>query len=120
MISDGIFCVEWETGHIHARISSFFTEAKVPQVKKLFKLAKQYSTEADRAELLSALSHEDEARKSLLDTLEDQRRQCDKMANDFFGTKVETLPGWAEKRIIRERAKLAKCIQLLADERWDI
>ena len=62
-----IFSVDWDTGGMRVIISEFFTDANVPQVKKLFKLAKQYSTEQDRKGLLLALIQEDRNRKELLD-----------------------------------------------------
>ncbi len=118
MISDGIFRIEWETGHAHVEIGPFFAEAAVSQVKKLFKLARQYCTEADRTELLVALAHEDKARKALLDALGELAYKRSELANSFYHTTFEPEKGWAEKRLILERAKLARCIHILTDERW--
>ncbi len=118
-MNDGIFRIEWETGHAHVEISTFFTQANGPAVKKLFKLARQYCTEADRTELLIALAHEDKARKALLDALGELAYKRSELANSFYHTTFEPEKGWAEKRLISERAKLAKYIHILTDERWN-
>jgi hypothetical protein len=114
-----IFSVDWDTGGMRVIISEFFTDANVPQVKKLFKLAKQYSTEQDRKGLLLALIQEDRNRKELLDALGELSYKKSKLANDFYHMTAKPEVGWAEKRVYQERVKLARAINILKAERWD-
>ena len=116
MIEANIFSVDWDTGGMRVIISEFFTN--VPQVKKLFKLAKQYSTEKDRKGLLLALIQEDRNQKELLDALGELSYKKSKLANDFYRTTAEPEMGWAEKRARQEREKLARAINILKAERW--
>ena len=117
-----IFSVDWDTGGVRVIISEFFTDANVPQVKKLFKklfkLAKQHSTEQDRKGLLLALIQEDRNRKELLDALGELSYKKSKLANDFYHMTAKPEVGWAEKRVYQERVKLARAINILKAERW--
>jgi len=112
------FRVEWGTGYIDVSIGAFFTKANMNQVKKLFRLARQYSTEADRTELLVALAHADKERKALLDALGELAYKRAELANSFYGTTYKPVQGRAKKRIIQERAKLSRNIHILTNERW--
>ena len=69
-MTEDIFRVEWDTGYIETLVGSFFVEATVAQINKLFKLARQHCTEAQRDELLRALIRADKERKDLLDDLD--------------------------------------------------
>lgn len=119
MVRDGFFRIEWDTGEMNVNIASFFIEANAPRIKKLCKLARQYSTAEDQHYLLLSLIQEDRDRKKLLDTLAELSYQKAQLANDFFKIAKEPEPGWAEKRLVSERKKLARAINVLKAERWD-
>lgn len=117
-MDEKIFKLDWGTGNADIKIAAFFTEAKAVQLKKFCKLAKRYSTERDRTELLVVLVHEDKARKAMLDKLSELSYEKSQLANSFYCTNFEPEMGWAEKRILRERAQLKKAIEVLTAERW--
>ena len=108
-MTEDIFRVEWDTGYIETLVGSFFVEATVAQINKLFKLARQHCTEVQRDELL---------RKDLLDDLDKAAYAKAKLANQFYGTRCAPEQGWAEKRARRERTRLQKAVDLLKVERW--
>ena len=117
-MTEDIFRVEWDTGYIETLVGSFFVEATVAQINKLFKLARQHCTEAQRDELLRALIRADKERKDLLDDLDKAAYAKAKLAYQFYGTRCAPEQGWAEKRARRERTRLQKAVDLLKVERW--
>lgn len=117
-MNEKIFQLDWGTGNANIKIAAFFTSAKAVQLKKFCKLAKQHSTEDERKGLLAVLVQEDKARKVLLDRLGELSYEKSKLANSFYHTVIEPEQGWAEKRLLRERAKLKKAIKTLTAERW--
>ena len=117
-MTEDIFRVEWDTGYIETLVGSFFVEANVPRIKKLFKLAQQHCTEKQRAELLTALTLADKERENLLNALGELAYKKSVLANQFYKSQYVPEQGWAEKRAIRERARLQRTIDLLKDERW--
>ena len=131
-MTDRVFHIKWDTGFMDVNISTFFVEANAAKVKKLYRLARQYCTEEERQYLLDALSQEDKERERLLDALsqEDKERERlldalrelsrmkSKLANDFYQMKLAPEEGWAEKQLVKDRARLAKAISLLTEERW--
>lgn len=119
MIEANIFSIDWDTGGMRVVINEFFVDASAPQVKKLFKIARRYSTEQDRHTLLLTLIQEDRNRKELLDALAELSRKKSELANAFYHTSAEPEAGWAEKRARQERTKLARAINVLKAERWD-
>lgn len=114
------FTISWGTGSADIKIAAFFTSAKAVQIKKFCKLAKQHCTEDERAGLLAALVQEDKAREALLDKLGELSYEKSQLANSFYHTVIEPEQVWAEKRLLRERAKLKKAIKTLTAERWGI
>ena len=119
MIDGNIFHISWDTGEVNVIISEFFIDANTSRIKKLFKLARQYSTERDQHTLLLTLIQEDRNRKELLDALNELSRKKSELANAFYHTAAAPEKGWAEKRLIRERKKLAQAIDIIKAERWD-
>jgi len=117
-MKDNIFHIEWYTGFIDVKVSTFFVEANVSKLKKLYKLARQYSTEEDRLALLEALSQEDKKRKELLDALNDLSRKKAELASSLYPMAPAQGQGWAEKQLVKDRARLAKAIKLLKEEEW--
>lgn len=78
-MTEDIFRVKWDTGYIETLVSSFFVEANVPRIKKLFKLAQQHCTEKQKTELLAALACADKERENLLNALGElayKKNQC--------------------------------------------
>lgn len=118
MVKDGIFRIEWGTGEMNVSIAGFFLEAAVPRVKKLCKLARQYSTAEDQHHLLFSLIQEDRDRKELLDKLVALSEQKARLADEFFHTNKKPEPGWAEMRLVSEHKKLAQAIDIITAERW--
>ena len=118
-MTEDIFRVEWDTGYINTLVGSFFVEANVPQIKKLFKLAREHCAEAQRAELMEALARADKERADLLDALGELAYKKSTLAKQFY--KLQCMPeqGWAEKRAKKERERLQRVIDLLKAERWD-
>lgn len=117
-MTDRVFHIKWDTGFMDVNISTFFVEANAAKVKKLYRLARQYCTEEERQYLLDALSQEDKERERLLDALRELSRMKSKLANDFYQMKLAPEEGWAEKQLVKDRARLAKAISLLTEERW--
>lgn len=117
-MTEDIFRVEWDTGYIETLVGSFFVEANVPRIKKLFKLARQHCTEEQRAELLTALARADKERKDLLDTLGELSYKKSALANQFYKSQRMPEQGWAEKRAAQEQTRLQRAMNLLKDERW--
>ena len=70
------------------------------------------------ARILCLSAQEDKAREALLDKLGELSYEKSKLANSFFHTVFEPEQGWAEKRLLRERAQLKKAIKTLTAERW--
>lgn len=50
-----IFAIAYPKGSIELNVNNYFVKASLPNIKKLFKIAKLYSKETCRAELLSEL-----------------------------------------------------------------
>lgn len=119
-MDEKIFQLSWGTGNADIKIAAFFTSAKAVQLKKFCKLARQHSTEDERKGLLAVLVQEDKAREALLDKLGELSYEKSQLANSFFHTVYDPEQGWAEKRLLRERAQLKKAIDLLKDERWGV
>lgn len=117
-MTEDTFRIEWDTGYIEVRVDDFFIEASVPRIKKLCKLARQYSSQKDCDLLLLALIQADRDRKELLDALGELAYKKSELANSFFHKSFEPEKGWAEKRLTSERARLAQAINLLKAERW--
>ena len=113
-MNEKIFQLDWGTGNADIKIAAFFTSAKAVQLKKFCKLARLHSTEDER----TGLVQEDKAREALLDKLGELSYEKSKLANSFFHTVFEPEQGWAEKRLLRERAQLKKAIKTLTAERW--
>lgn len=119
-MNEKIFQLDWGTGNADIKIAAFFTSAKAVQLKKFCKLARLHSTEDERTGLLAALVQEDKAREALLDKPGELSYEKSKLANSFFHTVFEPEQGWAEKRLLRERAQLKKAIDTLTEERWGV
>lgn len=118
MIEANTFRIEWDTGEVNVQIDSFFIEASVARIKKLCKLARQYSSAADHKTLMLTLIQADRARKELLDALGELSYKKSELANSFFHTTIEPEKCWAERRLIRERVQLARSINILKAEVW--
>lgn len=122
-MTEDIFRVKWDTGYIETLVSSFFVEANVPRIKKLFKLAQQHCTEKQKTELLAALACADKERENLLNALGELAYKKSVLANQFYKTQCMPMPeqGWAEKRASRERVRLQRAMELLKKaERWGV
>ena len=117
-MENNIFHIEWDTGFVDVDVSTFFVEANVSKLKKLYKLARQYSTEEERLTLLDALSQEDKKRKELLDALNDLSRKKAELARSLYPVAPAQVQGWAEKQLVKDRTRLAKAIELLKEEEW--
>ena len=117
MIENNIFRLDWDTGCMDVKIDAFFIGSTVAQIKKLCKLVRRHSTEREHQELLNALTREDKERKALLDALGELAYKKSELANSFFHTTYEPAQGWAEKRLIRERAQLKRAIEILTAKR---
>lgn len=119
-MDEKIFRLDWGTGNADIKVAAFFTSAKAVQLKKFCKLARLHSTEDEQAGLLAVLVHEDKAREALLDKLGELSYEKSQLANSFFHTVFDPEQGWAEKRLLRERAQLKKAIDTLTAERWGV
>lgn len=117
-MTDRVFHIKWDTGFMDVKISTFFVESGVSKVKKLCKLARQYCAEEERLSLLDALSQEDKERKDLLDALNELARKKASLASSFYHISLTPEQGWAEKQLVKDRARLAKAISILSEERW--
>lgn len=117
-MTEDIFRVEWDTGCIETLVGTFFVEASVPRIKKLFKLARGHCTQVQRDDLIRALIRAYNERKKLLDALGELAYKKSDLANQFFRLQCMPEQGWAEKRAIREQAKFQKAIVMLKAEVW--
>lgn len=117
-MTEDVFRVEWDTGYIEALVGSFFVDANAPKIKKLFKLSREHCTEAQRTELMAALTRADKERADLLDALGELSYKKSALANQFYRLQCMPEQGWAEKRAVRERARLQRAMDQLKDERW--
>lgn len=117
-MTDRVFHIKWDTGFVDVKISTFFVESNAAKVKKMYRLARQYCTEEERQSLLDALSQEDKEREHLLDALRELSRKKSELANSFYQMNLAPEQSWAEKRLVKDRIRLAKAISILTKERW--
>ena len=112
------FKIEWATGFVDIEIEVFFREANKNQVKKFLRLAKQYSDEKHRNDVLAVLDHEIETRTKALDCCGELAFKREQILRQFFEALPEQFLPPQERQLVKERDKLRWCKELISNERW--
>ena len=113
------FRINHPTGYVDVVVGEFFGSADDKKIRKLFRLARQHSTEADRAALAQSLRKEDQLREKVLAALEKwEQDRVDLLRNTLNHDVPKREPAGPEKRLARQRIKIAKVLEILENERW--
>lgn len=114
-----IFRIEYPSGNIQVDVGSFFGTAETRKIKKLLQLASENCSLEQREDLLSAMNREDRRRKEALDEIAVLELRRTEILTHFFESIPSGILSSAEKQLQKQRAKIAKSIELL-DEVWPL
>lgn len=113
-----IFRIEYPSGNIQVDVGSFFGTAETRKIKKLLQPSENCSLE-QREDLLSAMNREDRRRKEALDEIAVLELRRTEILTHFFESIPSGILSSAEKQLQKQRAKIAKSIELL-EEVWPL
>ena len=102
-----IFSINYGSGHIDVNVSNYFVKADLTSIKKLFKLARDFCTDKQKNELISAIK--------------DSKNYWQKMFDNraYGGSSVATmLTPSTPLQMTKLKAKLDRVIEILALENW--
>ena len=121
MTDKAIFRVDHPSGSYEIVVSEFFGTADKRKIKKLLRIAAQYCTEAQQADLIRNLTTEHDRCVKALDKLNALIAEQQREISDFFGAGqyrgLDILNG-AIRSIARRRDKLMWSRNQVTEARW--
>lgn len=120
MIDNAIFRVDHPSGSYEIVVSEFFGTADKKKIKKLLRIASQYCTEAQRAELLAALDAESNRCLTAIQKLDELIGEQQRVISNFFcKVTFQSVTPSAVRAIARRREKVLWSRSLIAETRWE-
>lgn len=120
MIDNAIFRVDHPSGSYEIVVSEFFGTADKKKIKKLLRIASQYCTEAQRAELLAALDVESNRCLTAMQKLDELIGEQQRVISNFFcKVTFQSVTPSAVRTIARRREKVLWSRSLIAETRWE-
>ena len=105
-----VFTVKWDTGFINININNYFAKAGISDIKKLFKLCCQHSTEDERKHLIADI---ESSKHYWTEKFNEDKR------GKTYGV-TATLTPRTPKQLETLMDKLDKVLECLNEHRWGI
>lgn len=115
-VYNGIFRIEYPTGHMDLIVRNFFWEADMRRIRKVLRLAKEHYIDAQRHTLISLLRKECEFVQDALDEIAGLEQNLGKLIAPFglYATSLLVL----KKQLSRRIEKYKRVVEALSEARW--